>query len=87
MDDLFPPPPPSFLNNSWAFLGVVSLPDGKEESEHNGEDPLDVGPGREAEDAEDEKLRQLAGREGVDAALGHALDVVVGRVGGLLRDQ
>lgn len=62
-------------------------PDWKKECKYDGEDHLDVGPLHEPEHAQDGEVYQLETGECVDLPLGHPLDIVVGRVGGLLSEE
>lgn len=68
-------------------LGQEESSDGEEHEDDDGEDHLDVGPGGEAEDAENGELDDLTAREDVHLPLGDPLDVVIGGVGGLLRHK
>ena len=43
-------------------LGDEQVPHGQEHQDDHGEDHLDVGPGGEAEDAENQKLANLGGK-------------------------
>ena len=59
----------------------------QEEEDDEREHHFHVGVGSEAEEAHEPQLQQLAAGELVDLALGHAADVVVGRVGGLFGEE
>jgi len=68
------------LNNLWE----EKPSDWQEHEDDDGEDHLDVGPGGEAKHAEDRELHDLAAGEDVHLSLRNSLDVVVGRICGLL---
>lgn len=67
--------------------GFFNPPDWKKECKYDGEDHLDVGPLHEPEHAQDGEVYQLKTGECVDLPLGNPLDIVVGRVGGLLSEE
>ena len=70
----------SFVNDP----GQEIVTDREEDEDDEGEDGLDVGPGGEAEHTEGEELAKLTESEQVDVGLRDLLDVVTGRIGGLL---